>query len=267
MMDSKSDLQARSRVEADFHDARISEADERRLSFAYVSVADVYRETRVPLACLGGTILEIGCFRGNEAATLSNFSGRYTGIDISPAAIEYCNGLNLPPNFRFSVDDANNLFAVPDGSVDYAFGNGVLHHLDLDLFASNFSMKLAPGGFGRFIEPAQGNFLLRAFRRMTPHLRTPDERPFDQDSFNTLEKHLSVQVSHHALLRPYVPMLFLNNKAVTELSRWLDTRLLRFGLFKRQAWLLCITLAAKHVDSSPDAVTGKAPAPTTEATL
>lgn len=129
--------------------------------------------------------------------------------------------------------------------MDYAFGNGVLHHLDLERFAANFSRTLAPGGFGRFIEPAQGNLLIRTFRKLTPKLRTPDEHPFDAASFHLLAQHLNVDVGFHALLRPYVPMLFFNGKMATDVSRWADERLLRLRALKSQAWLLCITLRAK----------------------
>jgi SAM-dependent methyltransferase len=245
-MEPDQDLQSRTRQEADFHDARIVEEHEGgRLGYAYVSVADVYRATDVPPDRRGSSVLEIGCFRGQEASALAPFNGRYVGIDISPAAIEYCRKLSLAANFRFSVDDANSLSTIPDSSVDYAFGNGVLHHLDLELFASSFAKKLSRGGYGRFIEPAQGNFLLRAFRKATPQLRTPDERPFDGVTLSILSKHLSVEVSYFALLRPFIPMLLLNNVAATKFCRWADTQLLQYAAFQRQAWLLCITLRSK----------------------
>lgn len=245
-MKSDRDMQSRTRQEASFHDARIEEEPEgKRLGYAYASVADVYRATRVPPECLDRSVLEIGCFRGDEAESLSGFSGSYSGIDISPAAIAHCRGLKLAPNFRFTVDDANSMSTIPDHSVDYAFGNGVLHHLDLELFASSFARKLSPGGFGRFIEPARGNLLLRAFRKVTPKLRTPDEKPFDTAAFQILSSYLTVEVSHHALLRPFIPMLCLNSRAATNLSRWADARLLRHSMFQNQAWLLCITLSAK----------------------
>jgi SAM-dependent methyltransferase len=239
--------QAEQRVraqEAVFHDTRARGSKQKRLGYAYASVADVYEATRVPPEFSGRSILEVGCFCGDDAAALRDFTGRYTGVDISPAAIEECRRRDLPANFRFLVDDANVLGAVEDGSVDYAFGNGVLHHLDLASFSAALARKLAPGGLARFVEPARGNLLVRAFRWATPRLRTPDERPFDDASFRELARRFDVVVGYHALLRPFVPMLFMNSPAVIRAARWADERLLRRGMFQRQAWLLCIELRA-----------------------
>ena len=103
----------------------------------------------------------------------------------------------------------------PCGLLTYAFGDGVLHHLDRARLAPPLAQKFAPDGYARFIEPAQGNFLLRAFRMLTPKLRTPEGHPFDQESIALLEKHFQVSIEYHGLLRPLAPMLFFNNKAVT----------------------------------------------------
>jgi SAM-dependent methyltransferase len=231
--------------EARFHDARAQGEKNDRLGYAYASVADVYEATRVPSDVRDRSILEIGCFCGDAAAALGDFSGRYAGVDISPAAIEECRRRSLPPNFRFLVDDANVLATVEDGSIDYAFGNGVLHHLDLPAFSAALARKLAPGGFGRFVEPARGNILVRAFRKATPGLRTPDEHPFDAGALRQLEERFDVEVTYHALLRPFLPMLFGNARAATAVARWVDDRLLRHRVFQGQAWLLCIELRSR----------------------
>lgn len=246
MNSQQQELDVRARSEAEFHDARINTPDEHRLGYAYASVADVYEFGAVPDECMDRTVLEIGCFRGDQAAALRGFGGRYVGIDISPAAIEHCRGLGLPAGFEFHVDDANVLDSMADGSVDYAFGHGVLHHLDLPRFAPVLARKLSSRGFARFVEPAQGNLLLRAFRKLTPQLRTPDEYPFDAAAIELLRRHFDVRISHQALVRPYAPMLFLNNKSVIRASRWLDDRLLRHRVFQGQAWLLQIELGKRQ---------------------
>lgn len=238
----EADAHARERNEAAFHDARIDDPEDRRLGYAYASVKDVYAFTNVPPDRMTGTVLELGCFRGARASRLDGFSGRFIGIDISPLAVEHCKGLDLPSNFQFRVDNANELDTIDDESVDYAFGDGVLHHLDLERMAPALARKLAPGGYARFIEPAQGNFLLRAFRMLTPKLRTPDEHPFDEESIALLEKHFKVSIGYHGLLRPLGPMLFGNSKAVTDIARRWDEGLLRHPSLQPQAWLLQIEL-------------------------
>lgn len=236
------DAHARERNEAAFHDARIDDPEDRQLGFAYASVKDVYAFTNVPPDRMSGTVLELGCFRGARASQLDGFRGRFIGIDISPMAVEHCKRLQLPPHFEFRVDNANALDTLDDESIDYAFGDGVLHHLDLARMAPALARKLAPGGYARFIEPAQGNFLLRAFRMLTPKLRTPDEHPFDAEAIALLEEHFQVKIVHHGLLRPLAPMLFFNSRAVTAIARRWDDGLLRHPLLQPQAWLLQIEL-------------------------
>lgn len=245
MNDQPHAASSRAQSEADFHDARINTPDEKRLSYAYASVADVYRFVDVPRECRAGGVLEIGCFRGDQALELASFAGRYHGIDISPAAVEHCRKLGLPGQFRFDVDDANVLASVADASVDYAFGNGVLHHLELERFGPALAAKLVPGGRARFVEPAQGNLLLRTFRRLTPQLRTPDEHPFDDDAIRSLQRYFDVRVSYHALVRPYLPMLLANHRLAVRAAKWLDDRLLKAPMMQGQAWLLQIELQAR----------------------
>lgn len=235
------DQEVRDRNESAFHDARI-DGDDRKLGFAYASVKDVYDFTAVPPEYWNGSVLELGCFRGSRALAMEGFTGKYAGIDISPAAVDHCKALGLPANFEFRVDNANALDTVPDGQVDYAFGDGVLHHLDLPSMAPALARKLSARGCARFIEPAQGNFLLRAFRKLTPQLRTPDEHPFDRESIELLQRHFRVSIVHEALLRPFLPMLFMNSQWATSAARKLDRQLLRRPSLQRQAWLLQIEL-------------------------
>jgi SAM-dependent methyltransferase len=241
-MHDSSGAAKREQYEAAFHDARIGTPDDRHLGYAYASVKDVYEFSNVPPDRMDGTVLELGCFRGDRARGLNGFRGQFVGIDISAAAVEHCRALGLPPRFDFRVDNANELATIPDHSVDYAFGDGVLHHLDLARLGPALARKLSAGGYARFIEPAQGNFLLRAFRKLTPKLRTPDEHPFDRASIELLERHFHVRINHHGFLRPFAPMLFFNGKAVTDAARWMDTKLLRHRLFQQQAWLLQVEL-------------------------
>lgn len=243
MHDSSGDAAAREQNEAAFHDARIGATDERRrLGYAYASLKDVYEFSNVPPDRLDGSVLELGCFRGERARRLDGFGGRFVGIDISESAVDHCRALGLPSNFDFRVDNANVLASIPDDSVDYAFGDGVLHHLDLARVGPALARKLSPGGYARFVEPAQGNLLLRAFRKLTPQLRTPDEHPFDRASIDLLEQNFRVRITYQGLLRPGVPMLFFNSQAVTKAARWLDERLLGYEFLQRQAWLLLIEL-------------------------
>ncbi|MGW4533971.1 class I SAM-dependent methyltransferase [Nocardia sp. NPDC004340] len=64
----------------------------------------------------GRAVLDVGCGRGGVASLLADhFGAAVTGVDISPAAIEFCRGAH--PALRFEVGDAEHL-PVPDSSFE-----------------------------------------------------------------------------------------------------------------------------------------------------
>jgi SAM-dependent methyltransferase len=67
----------------------------------------------------------------------------------------------------------------PDAAFDLVIGDGILHHLDLDVALGEVHRVLKPGGRAVFREPRLDNPLLKLFRRLTPSARTEDERPLD----------------------------------------------------------------------------------------
>jgi len=54
---------------------------------------------------------------------------------------------------------------------------------------------------------------------LSTSLRTPDERPFDGASIAALERYFKVKITRHALLRRFLPMLFLNSGVVSAFGR------------------------------------------------
>jgi SAM-dependent methyltransferase len=227
-------------LEADFHDQRLINDDGHRLSLVYEAVADVYDFTALRPAEQSLNILELGCFDGERArkTALKGFTGHYIGVDISPQAVKVCRGLGLGDQFEFLVDDANTLSGVADHSIDLVLGDGVLHHLQLPQFCQAMERVLRPGGKGRFVEPAQGNLMIRAFRRLTPWLRTPDEHPFDAKDLGLLRASFLTHVQHQALMRPLLPLLCGNAAWAVRGSKRLDDWLLRSSLLQSQAWIL-----------------------------
>ncbi len=124
------------------------------------------------------------------------------GIDLSEVAIEQSRAkaqeLGLAIDFRCM--NAESL-EFEDNTFDMIVGSAILHHLDLDKAYAELSRCLKPGGRAVFIEPTGHNPLLNLYRRMTPALRTVDERPMRRPDFDRAQRYFSnVQVRYYNML-------------------------------------------------------------------
>jgi SAM-dependent methyltransferase len=121
--------------------------------FARVEAHRYAKEWHIPEAAdFGGAgglkVLEIGCGLGTDGAQFAKAGARYTGIDLTEAAIGLARTRfeisGLPGEFR--VADAENLdFA--DASFDRVYSHGVLHHTpDTARAIREIHRVLKPGG-------------------------------------------------------------------------------------------------------------------------
>lgn len=124
-----------------------------RLFFERVEEHRYSKEWHIPAAAdfagaRGLRVLEIGCGLGTDGAQFARAGARYTGVDLTDAAVDLTRlrfGLfNLPGEFR--VADAENLdFA--DESFDLVYSHGVLHHTpDTERAVGEIHRVLRPGG-------------------------------------------------------------------------------------------------------------------------
>lgn len=84
----------------------------------------------VPFAeAKGKKVLEIGCGNGAEGVLFAQAGARYTGVDLTQAAVEatrrHFEVLGFSGNFQ--VENAESL-SFPDASFDWVYSYGVLHH-------------------------------------------------------------------------------------------------------------------------------------------
>ncbi len=231
--------------ERQFHDARFAGGEDDRSAQMKYYVAlkacfDRFGKRRMELS-KGAVVLEYGCAHGYNAIALASVAKRVEGIDISKQAVDAGNeeivarGIN---NVRLSVQNAEAMdFA--DGTFDFVFGSGILHHLDYAKAMAELRRVLKPGGVVLFTEPLGHNPAIEIYRKRTPEARTPDEHPLlipDFKTFaSTFEKtdvRLYGLISLGAVLFRKTPLL----APVRAIGAAVDSVLLRIPGLKWWAW-------------------------------
>lgn len=90
------------------------------------------------------SVLEVGCGAGRDGATIQGAGFGYSGVDLSPAAVQHSNDRGL----RAMEADATSL-PFDSGSFDAAWSMSTLMHLPGDDFATaldEISRVVRPGG-------------------------------------------------------------------------------------------------------------------------
>jgi SAM-dependent methyltransferase len=129
----------------------------------------------------GGRILEYGSGIGAySSVALAEAGYASIGVDISPASVrtaeEHARAEFPDVQVEYRVMNAEQL-DFPDDSFDLVCGNGIIHHLVLDVAYAEVARVLKPDGVAVFSEPLGQNPLINLYRRLTPDQRTPDEHP------------------------------------------------------------------------------------------
>lgn len=96
----------------------------------------------------GKSVLEIGCGNGADGVLFATAGARYTGVDLTDAAVDatrhHFRLLGLQGTFQ--KENAERL-SFPDNSFDYLYSHGVLHHTENPCRAfSEVFRVLKPGG-------------------------------------------------------------------------------------------------------------------------
>ena len=176
--------------EREYHDSRFTE----EVRFAQWKYYDAIRtgetlyKTRVRELSEGADIFELGCGLGkNSFANTAKFRTA-SGIDISSVAVDKANAearLKGLENISFICGDAENI-PLPDESFDLIYGNGIIHHLNVDRCINEVARLLRPTGSALFWEPLGHNPIFNVYRTLTPKSRTSDEHPLLRRDFHTM---------------------------------------------------------------------------------
>ncbi|HET9304462.1 MAG TPA: class I SAM-dependent methyltransferase [Candidatus Sulfotelmatobacter sp.] len=148
----------------------------------------------------GLRVLEIGCGCGSEAERFVRAGARYTAVDLTNAALTITRRRFHLANLegKFVQGDAENL-PFPDGSFDFVYSHGVLHHTpDTPRAIRDVHRVLSPGGRAVIMLYYRDSFNYRVnlgiVRRLRAHLLRTDlgiklSRAFFGETEQDLRRH------------------------------------------------------------------------------
>lgn len=177
---------ARKLEEARFHDTRERdrhamrrEEYEKRYSnkkwYATTNYSRRFLDAWITSHARGLTVLDYCCGLGGLSLRFAQAGATVYGIDISPESVatakERLVAEGLGDRGHFKVMDAEHL-TFEDQKFDIIVCAGVLHHLDAERAFQELARVLKPSGQIIAIEALGYNPVIKAYRKLTPHLRT-----------------------------------------------------------------------------------------------
>ncbi|MFI5072675.1 MAG: class I SAM-dependent methyltransferase [Terriglobales bacterium] len=218
-----------------------------RLSGSFYSKSDdsaLWGPVWAKINLSGKRALDYGCGNGGFSYLIASRGAFVEGIDLSESLVQVARQ-RIPhwiPQPKFSVRDAHAT-GLADGSFDYVFGNGILHHLELEKAYREISRVLKPGGRAFFMEPMDQHPMLALLRKVTPAARSVDEKPMTLEEIQTAERFfINVKHTEHFLFAvAAAPIHLVSDTIAFWTIKGLD--LVDRGMFKllpglnRFAWL------------------------------
>jgi SAM-dependent methyltransferase len=163
----------------------------------------------------GRSVLDLGAGSGGNASLLASRGARVCALDLSPdllrlaaarAALDGFGGVVTP------LCGSAHAIPLPAASVDFVFGNAILHHVDLDRAAVEIRRVLKPGGRAVFKEPVRDSRAVALLRPLIPFHRDPIssyERPLRQAEIDAFTRHFTTGRQRRFWL-PFVSVLRLS---------------------------------------------------------
>lgn len=178
----------RQRREAVFHDRWAAELDPDDLAVEECFEACTALENRYALDAMGPLhrrrLLDLGCGAGETSVYLALRGSQVTAVDISLEMLRVTG--------RLARSRDMPLHKVQAGAERLIiFGNGVLHHVDLESSLLEIRRVLRPGGKAIFVEPLAYNPVIGVYRRLARTVRTEDERPFRFSHLRLMRRYFS----------------------------------------------------------------------------
>lgn len=240
--------------ERDFHNAAFSDhrRDATAKIYAIIHDSRAFYEGFIRDHARGARLLEFGCGATAMASTMGATAREIVGIDISDVAVaeatERARQAGLPASYR--VMDAEHL-DFPNQSFDLICSAAILHHLDLDKAYAEIARTLTPGGHAIFMEPLGYNPAINLYRRLTPHMRTPDEHPLMLPDIALADKYFNKVEARFFVLTTFASIPFLGRRSFQKvlysleaIDQWLFRTI---PFLRRYAWQVVLVLSQPKV--------------------
>ena len=188
-------LASRHKIERDFHDSWAKKIKINDVNFIGVFESSTALENKFALKNMGNifgkNILDLGCGMGDASIYFALNGARVYSVDISPGMISVVNELakklNLEKEIVTKVMVAEKL-DIKDEFFDVVFGNGILHHVDVELALNEVFRVLKKNGVAIFIEPLGHNPIINVYRKIANQVRTTTERPLNYGDLSKLTR-------------------------------------------------------------------------------
>lgn len=247
-----SELMQRQKIEKTFHDEK-AKGEHEISSFFNLGVADyVVKKLLDRLDNIEKkVVLEFGCGDAWLSAILTKKGANVHAFDISIESMKQSlllHGKNTGTYVQFFNMAAEQLGFKAD-SFDIVIGNAILHHTDMDKVMEEIHRVLKRGGKAFFVEPLGHNPFINYYRRRTPHLRSPAERPLLFKDIKNLKNRFT-SVSHDeyyflALLAFFFHFVIRSDrffiKSLNILNRIDEIFLKLFPILRRYCWFVIIS--------------------------
>jgi ubiquinone/menaquinone biosynthesis C-methylase UbiE len=178
----KDGLEARKKEEADFHDYShdIAVKLENKKFYKTTQLSSNYLDNWLKENVKNKIFLDYACGNGVSSIESASYGAAFTiGIDISPGSISNARNLAKKNGYdeitRFFIGDCENT-GLPENSIDVILYAGMLHHLDLNFAYPEMYRILKKGGKIIALEALDYNPFIKAYRLLTPGMRTEWEK-------------------------------------------------------------------------------------------
>jgi len=196
----------------------------------------------------GKIFLDYACGDGENAVKAARAGAELSiGLDISDVSIQNARALakkeGVSKNTYFIQGDCEDT-GLPANCIDVGICSGMLHHLDLSYAFPELRKIMKKGGMILAVEALDCNPAIKAYRMLTPHLRTDWEKrhilSYKEIAF--AERFFEVREIKHwhlfSILGSYIP-------SALPILNTFDRFVLKLPFVKLMSWMFTFELHKK----------------------